>query len=203
MGGRIEFMNCVSKIISALTVIALSGSLSACAEQGSQLDVEQPSSTPPATPEVDGDASASAPLGPSVVGIPIDLDCNQVLSPEAIYNYNPNVGVDPGYTPSLLAMQALDYGGVACGWINQTSAITLSVAVAKLDENGVDLVREAAAAKSGAVPLAGSDGSFRATDVGGVVEAFVGDYWVIVESRAFTIAEDVGEVLNPLSESLR
>jgi len=192
-----------SKILSALTVIALAGSLSSCAAEDGQPVLNQTSPSPPASPGVTGDAATTAPIDSSIVGLAVDLDCNQLLSPQAIYDYNPNVGTDPAYTPTLLAMQALDYGGVACGWLNQTSAITLSVAVAKLEGNGVDIVREAAAAKSGAVPLIGSDGSFRATDVGGVVEAFVGDYWVIVESPALTVAEDVGELLSPLSESLR
>jgi len=119
-----------------------------------------------------------------------------------MYLFNPNVGTDPAFDPSALAEEALAYGGVACGWINQTSSDTFSVAVARFDEVNLAAIRAEAASAPGAVALIGTDGFFTMTSGVGIVEAFIRDYWVVVESPAFRAPGDAEDLLGPLRDSL-
>lgn len=191
-----------SSLLSALVATALVGGLSACAQEREAIEflpVPRPST---AVPRASADTEPPAPLDSALVGIPVDLTCEQLLSPQAIYDYNPNVGTDPDYTPSALAQQALQYGGVACGWINQSSSVKVEVAIAQFDTSSLNSVRDAAASKTGAVSLEDVAGTLRTTAAGGVAEAFIGGYWIIIESAGITVIEDVNELLMPVAESL-
>jgi hypothetical protein len=193
-------MNRASGILWALTAVSLSVALSSCAQEREGLNPggsPAPASAPPLA-ELDGAPRSPSPLS----GIALDIDCDQLLSADAVYRFNPNVGVDPAYVPSQAAQQVLDYAGVSCGWVNQTSADTFSVSVARFSDVDLAVIRAQAKAKPGAQELTSSEGFFSVLDGVGFAEAFVGDYWAIVESPAFSVSGDVEELLAPLRNSL-
>lgn len=142
-----------------------------------------------------------APEAPDLVGIPLTLECSGLLTPDALYAFNPNVGTDPAYAPTDLARQALDLDGIACGWLNQTSAVTYSVAVAQLAPPGLTILRDAARA-SESVALPSAEGYFTVNNAGGTAQVFIGDYWVIIESPEFIAAGDPSTLIEALIASL-
>lgn len=188
--------------LSIVTAIALVMALSSCTPEREALSPPDASPTPSVSSGPETEAPSPAPVEPSVTGIPFGLDCKQVLTADAMYLFNPNVGTDPAFDPSALAEEALAYGGVACGWINQTSSDTFSVAVARFDEVNLAAIRAEAASAPGAVALIGTDGFFTMTSGVGIVEAFIRDYWVVVESPAFRAPGDAEDLLGPLRDSL-
>lgn len=161
-------------------------------------------SAAPSTPVPSDSASPSsvAPVDPGLVGIPVGLDCAEVLTADALYAINPNVGTDPAYTATALAQQALKFDGIACGWLNQTSAVTYSVAIAQLDPAGIADVRDAASSQPSAVPLISADGFFTASSNGGAAQAFVGGFWVVIESPEFISPGDVDAMIEAVTASL-
>jgi hypothetical protein len=203
-------MNRASGILCVLTAVFLSAALSSCAQEREGLNPGEspapaPAPAPPSAPplaELEGTPRSPSPLESSLSGIALDINCDQLLSADAVYRFNPNIGVDPAYVPSQAGQQVLDYAGVSCGWVNQTSADTFSVSVARFSDADLAVIRAQARAKPGAQELTSSEGFFSVVDGVGFAEAFVGDYWAIVESPAFSVRGDVEELLAPLRNSL-
>lgn len=117
---------------------------------------------------------------------PVTIDCNTLVTPQAVYDYNPNFGNQPDFTPlsgSDVATIAANQG-VACNWVNQTSGVTFQVAAAQLAADDLATVR--AGLPSGAsVSGIGDAAYFSASGGIGVAHVFSGPYWVVASSPAF------------------
>lgn len=191
-------------MIAAIAIVVTT-SLTACvsesADTGDSVPIATPTQSESPRPATE-DSSAPAP-DTRVVGVPIGLGCAQILSPDALYAFNPSVGTNPDFEPTALARQALEYEGVACGWINQTSGVTLAVAVARFDPESLAIVRERAADRDGSQRVDGSDAFIRVEDGIGVIEAFIDGDWVIIESEGFTTPGDFTELLSIIDSSLQ
>jgi hypothetical protein len=146
----------------------------------------------------------SPPTGSStaLLGVPVELDCAELLSLDALYEYNPNVGTSTSVELSALTERVLGYDGLACGWSNQSSGEPITAAVARFAATDLEEIRAAAEANRGAQALPESAGSFwREGDVG-TLEAFSGDYWIVIESPAFLETSDALQLLDSIQESL-
>lgn len=189
-------------VIIAAAIMAGASVLSGCVAAP---EAGAPTTTPPpssATPDASTPPASSPPEASELVGIPLALECSALLTPEALYAFNPNVGTDPAYTPTELAQEALDLEGVACGWLNQTSAVTYSVAVAQLAPAGLATLRDRAAATAGSVDLPNADGSFVFGGQGGIEQVFLNEYWVIIESPEFIAAGDAAALVEAVAAAL-
>lgn len=117
---------------------------------------------------------------------PVTIDCNTLVTPQVVYDYNPNYGNQPDFTPAAgsdVATIAANQG-VACNWVNQTSGVTFQVAVAQLAADDLATVR--AGLPSGtAVSGAGDAAYFSASGGVGVAHVFSGPYWIVATSPAF------------------
>lgn len=176
--------------------------LSGCAAEQDTPDLVASATPSDSVPDDMASPPSASPVDPGLIGIPVQLNCVQVLTGDALYSINPNVGTDPAYAATALAQQALGLNGIACGWLNQTSAVTYSVAVAQLDSVGIAYLRDAASSQSSAVPLVNADGFFTVGNDGGTAQAFIGAYWVIIESQEFIAPGDVNALLEAVSISL-
>ncbi|MHA6668834.1 hypothetical protein ACX3O0_08170 [Homoserinimonas sp. A447] len=172
--------------VAAVLVLGLSG----CVPQGAPEPVDSsgpaeyerptpPADTPePAVTEVPADGFSST---------PVTIDCNELVSPQAVYDYNPNYGHQPAFTApantdvaTIVANQ-----GVACNWVNQTSGVTFVVAVAQLAADDLATVEADVAAGSTAVSGIGDAAYFTTSGGVGVAQVFDGPYWVVATSAAF------------------
>ncbi len=164
--------------------------LTACAGLGSTEG--QPSSTSEATSS--GDSSSDATQS-TLKGQQLNLECEDILSLEDMYEYNPNVGSDPSFKATGTASDMVSIGGVACGWMNQTSQDTIEIAVARPDEASRELVLNATANLYEAVPTYGTppevEGYFGLEGSVGVATVFADGYWIELRSVTFYEPGDV------------
>jgi hypothetical protein len=160
--------------------------VTACAPEASTPDsTKAPTEAPTGTP--DPTASATATPGST----PVTIDCNTLISPQAMYDYNPNFGLSEGYKPAA-GTEAADIAGVAglaCAWINQTSGETVEVAVANLTPERLTELKNAFVTSSNPVPTYGDptkvEGYFELAEGIGQAQAFAGPYWISAASASF------------------
>lgn len=152
-------------------------------------DVPTPGAVDTPTPTASDSPSASLSPDPSVppTSTPVTIACDQLISPQAIYDYNPNFSLQADYTPAAgsLGAQAVDREGIACSWVNQTSGETIEVAVAHLAEDGLTALKNDLVMTSNSVPTYDVEGYFAVDGGLGVAEAFPDPYWLTATSTGF------------------
>ena len=178
--------------------------LSACGPTLDPRSASTPTPTTTATSTASATPTATASPGPDAsptprveTGTPIGLSCNDVVTPQQIYDYNPNYGLVNGFVPQSgsLASQAVAANGLACRWMNQTSGATIDVSVAHLDAKSTAIRKDYLASTSTSVSNFGPDGYFDQGDVGSAAQAFPGEFWVTGTSIAFFTAEDASSIM--------
>jgi hypothetical protein len=133
----------------------------------------------------------------------VTLACGDLFTPQAIYDYNPNVSLLDSFSPSAdsLAGQAVAQQGLACQLVNQTSGVTIDVGL-------VRFVDAAYAAKLDSVSASASaasafDGFFDTADGTGTAQFFSAPYWLTLSSAGFLEAADVSPLVDAAAGALR
>ncbi len=180
--------------------LALAGSvLALVALAGCTPDAETPGANPTgsaspgasAEPTPDESATPTPTPTPTASATPVDLECDQLLTPDEIYAFNPNFGTTDDYKPTdgSAAERAVSHKGVACGWLNQTSGEVIEVSVVQPNAVLMTQLKDAAIAQSKPVPTYGTppaiDGFFTTADGTGEAQIFTPTYWVALSSSAF------------------
>ena len=143
----------------------------------------EPSLTPNPTPTI------TPTPGPQTEAV--DFTCADLLSAQAIYDYNPNVSLLPSFSPagSSAAGQAIAQEGLACELINQTSGTTIDFGVVRYTDEGYAAKFDAVSGS--ATPAGEFDGYFD----GGLAQFFFAPYYVTVESPDFTSPSDIAPLV--------
>lgn len=175
--------------------------LSACTSDGSS-STTSPSVSPTSTSTPATSATPTATPTASVApGTPITLSCDQLLTSQDLYDFNPNFGVAPGYSPKAGSAEAAAVadGGIACGWSNQTSGDVIELAVSQPSPAHVTELRTRAAASLTAVPTFGTppavDGFFLEEDGAGSLAVFTEKYALVGSSVAFFEPGDAAKLV--------
>jgi hypothetical protein len=182
--------------VFALAVALLSG----CTPGG---DGGDPTAAPGGTDTQTPEPIPSSTVQP--VGTPVDVPCDQLVSADTLYVYNPNFGAIDEFTPRVgsAAATALTYQGVACRWQNLTSGENIDVSVAQLDDASLTALKNTAFADSEMVPTYGEEAYFIVGDDGvGQAEVFQGSYWIVAESTAFLEPGDATEIVESVLAAL-
>lgn len=199
-----------SSVVRIVVVAALCGltvfGLSACKDTAST----KPTSSSTPTPTLTSSPSArptesmstpaptvpsATPAAPAVKGTAIGVDCNGLLSPQVIYDFNPNFSLQAGFTPKsgTDASKALGYQGLACSWINQTSSVLIIVSVAH--PSASDLASLKATASSGTAASGLGNAAYFKTSAGvGELQVFNGPFWITMSSVVFGTADDARDL---------
>jgi hypothetical protein len=164
----------------------------------------------PTGPSTDPSASGAPTGEPTTeptdqpVGVPVGATCDELVSPETLYVYNPNFGSIEDFTPKdgSAAASALTYQGVACSWQNQTSGDTIDVSVAQLDEDSLTALKNAAFEDSEMVPTYGEEAYFTVDSGVGVAQVFQGPFWIVAESGVFFEPGDATEIIQSVLSAL-
>ena len=125
----------------------------------------------------------------------VEFGCSDLLSAQAIYDYNPNVSLLPSFSPtdSSPAGEAIAQQGLACELVNQTSGSTIDFGVVKYTP---DAYAAKLAAVGAASASAGSfDGYFDLLPGGGLAQFFSPPYYVTVQSADFTSEGDIAPLV--------
>lgn len=155
-----------------------------------------PSTEPEPTPD-----SSSAPE--PVPATPVSIGCNDLVNLQAVYDYNPNYGNQPKFTPPAgsNAARVAASKGTVCNWVQQTSGETFIMAVAKPAPAELEKLRTAAA-NGTAVSGLGDAAYFATGPSGGEAQVFAGKYWVVASSAAFYDAETARPLIKAALSSL-
>jgi len=171
-------------------VIALSASallLTACVPTEPDPTGPNPTRTidPSATPTASPEPTAVATTDPEATAV--SIKCTDLISPQAMYDYNPNFLLLNNFTPPAgsAAATAIASKGVACRWENSTSGVTIDVSVAQPAPSKLDGLKSDAGGKA-----SGFDGYFAVNDGTGTAQVFDGAYWATISSKAFFEAGD-------------
>lgn len=155
-------------------------------------------------------ASSSATAAPSPTttasGTPLTLSCTQILTLQNVYDFNPNYGENPNLSVPSQITPLTQIGGVACGWVNQTSGDTFVVGVAKPDAATETAAANTAAATLQPVPTYGTsgvEGFFGVVNNVGVAEVFANGYWIVVTSSGFIEPGDAGQLVESIIGNLK
>jgi hypothetical protein len=138
------------------------------------------------------------------VSTPISATCDQLVSPDTIYVYNPNFGPIDDFTPreGSAAASALAYEGVACRWQNQTNGQNIDVSVAQLDDDTLTALKNAAFEDDEMVPTYGEEAYFGKDGDIGRAQVFQGPYWIVAESIVFFEPGDATEIVESVIAGL-
>ena len=138
-------------------------------------------------------------------GTPIDLGCDQLVSADTLYIYNPNFSAIDDFAPQAgsPAASALSHNGVACRWQNETNGQNIDVLVAQLDDDALTALKNAAFADSQMVPTYGDEAYFTVGDDNvGVAQVFQGPYWIVAASPVFFEPGDATEIVQSVIAAL-
>ncbi|WP_144719557.1 hypothetical protein [Agrococcus jejuensis] len=133
-----------------VVVLAAAGALALAACTPGALDGDAPSETPTQAPapsdapeDPDPSAFEPAPSEAPVVGPvegDLDLACSEVLTPQQVYDFNPEMlatASPAGGLPDAFSA-IVERGGVVCAWQHATSGDVLLVGVQPADEDAPD-----------------------------------------------------------------
>ena len=184
-------------VLLPATAAMLIGLLAGCAPT-SAAEPSSPPSDPPSTPS----AEPTEPTEPTTV--PIEEDCDTLVSPDAMYAYNPNFGLVDDWQPESgsAAADAVALDGVACQWLNQTSADTIDLSVASLDDDAIEALKNESVEESTMVPTYGDEAYFEVEDGVGTAIVFDGNYWLVASSTYFFEPGDATEIVESALSAL-
>jgi hypothetical protein len=187
-------------LVAAASVMLLSG----CTP-----DAPEPSATtaPPTASGSSAPVEPTEPAEPTEEPTPFAIACDELITIEQMYAFNPNFGNDPGFSPSGAGIVAVtDEAGTACGWLNQTSGDVIEVGVAMLPPAALEQRKNAAALASHAVPTYGTppeiDGYFVQAGGGGEAQVFRGPYWIVIDSEALFEPGDAQQLVTAVLTNL-
>ncbi|TFD81156.1 iron ABC transporter ATP-binding protein [Cryobacterium fucosi] len=166
--------------------------------------------SPAATPSASGSSTPSASASasptatptptPTPAGAAVTLTCDQLLTPDDVYAFNPNYGTAPGFTAtSATAKTALSYQGLACGLLNQTSGEIIEISVALPNPVLMTTLTDKAIASSNPVPTYGAtpvSGFFTTKGGNGEAQVFTEKYWVTFSSPVFGEPGDAEQLMS-------
>ena len=187
---------------TTLLAVAVAAGIAASAVLSGCTPSAKPAEGPTATATGKSTASAvpTATPTPTDPPTPVGLTCQQIVTADQLYAFNPNFGDDPGYAPKAgsLEKKIADWQGVACAWKNQTSSDVIEVAVAKPPASQLEGLKNAAITASHPVPTYGVppqvEGYF-APGTAGQVQIFRAGYWIVAESTTFQEPGDAAQLM--------
>jgi len=162
----------------------------------------QPSAPPSLSPSTSSEPSNenSLPSSGDLKGENISFTCEDFVTPENLYDYNPNLAlssqkssIESSSFPS--SMKVL--GGIQCNYINLSSSEGIETAIAKVSsEQTSDLSKIVSQQGNPAtVSFAADASSFFTFEGKGCISLAIDSYWVISCSPWFQSASDAEEFL--------
>ncbi|MBX3094078.1 MAG: arginyl-tRNA synthetase [Cryobacterium sp.] len=189
----------IATVLFATVGLAGCGPLPALPVDGSPSPNPSPSMSPGAS-----DTPSSPTPQPDDAAVPVSIPCTTAISPQRMYEFNPNFALLSSFTPvpGSSAATAVTYEGTVCRWVHESNGTTIDVSIAR--PALADREKLAAAARSGAPLDNVADESYFLTSNGvGTAQAFSGAYWMTMSSEYFASPADAAELLVAVVDSIR
>lgn len=139
---------------------------------------------------------------------PIYKACSELISIEALYDFNPNYSYDSSASPSSgsLGEKALQKSGVFCSYVNLSNGNRIDVSVAQIPTASSADWNKKVAETSRPTDAYGSSpdvlGFFARSNNEGVAQAIQGTKWVAITSTTFFEAGDAAALMSQVLHSL-
>lgn len=176
---------------SVLLAVCVATSLAACVGEPTE-PTPSPTPTESTTPDIEPSAAPTAVLDV------LDISCPDLVDPDAVYNFNPNLALLDTWVPDAgtAAADALDAGGVACRWVFESGGGTMDISAARLPEDDILQLKNEASASSQRVPAYGDEAYFDVEGGVGTAVVFQGRFWMVVTSEAFAEPGEPTEIID-------
>ncbi|MBX3309180.1 MAG: hypothetical protein KF739_01950 [Cryobacterium sp.] len=177
-------------------VFATAGALTGCLQQGGVPEPSPTASSSTPTPSPTPSATPSASASPVEQPTPVSIPCGTVVDAQTMYDFNPNFGLLSSFEPAsnTLSARAVQDKGTVCRWMNQTSRITIDIAISSPGPTALAAAKDAAKAGS-AVSGIGDEAYFSVSGGIGTLQAFSGQFWVSAASPAFASSADAATLV--------
>ena len=179
--------------------LAASLSLTGCFGGESNVANIDESSAPPVVTETPTPTETPTSSGS---GTPVNLDCEEILTLQNVYDFNPNYAADPNAKVPASATALTDIGGRSCGWVNLTSGDTFTVTIAQPDEPTLAEAKANTAAAGEATDVYGPDSYFTSQGGVGTATVFRNGYWIVLDSSGFFEAPDAAQLAEMVISNL-
>ena len=189
--------------LAVLAVPALVLALAGCVPTSAPGPTSTPPvSSPAASPSATPTPATSATPTPTADTEPVTQGCSDLISAQALYDYNPNVSILDDFSPSSgsLAGDAVAQQGLACRLINQSSGTTIDIGIVRFTAEAFPA--KADEVEGSATATGAFDGYFDVSGETGVAQATVEPYWVTVASNGFLEAGDAAPLVDAVTGSL-
>lgn len=189
--------NVVLKALSA-TGLILVGSLvlTGCANTSGSIASPAISKSMPTASVSKSSSQAPSPSStPSAFTLksdPIDITCEQALSLQSLYDFDPNLALTPNHKTIFgsIGAQQESLGAVSCLLTNLSSQEETQIVITKLNDESAKHERSAFAEPAGGETAfqvsSGVPGIFSAFDGVGTAQFMAGNYWVSIASKALS-----------------
>ncbi len=196
-----------SRLLQAAAAAAAAGLLLAGCTPAADEEPQPTTSAAQPSPSADAPSSSPSPsasAAPDPDGTPVAFGCDDVLTLDEMYAYNPNFGRQDDWTPPAGSAQAevVAEQGISCQWVNLTSGITIEVGVSRLSDDEIVDRHEALQGSSTAVPTFGAEGYFTVIDGVGEAQVFSGPYRVVATSTAFVEPGEAEQIVRSAVDGL-
>ncbi|MEO8527769.1 MAG: arginyl-tRNA synthetase [Pseudolysinimonas sp.] len=173
----------IRKASAALLAVTVAVMLAGCIPT----PTATPTTTPTPTPTPTETATPTPTTTPDAI-TPIDIACADLVDPDAVYAFNPNLALLGSWTPGAgtAADDALAAGGVACRWVLESGGGTMDISVAHLSGDHILDLKNQASATSAPVPTYGDEAYFSVEGGVGTAIVFQGNYWLVATSVTFS-----------------
>ena len=198
----LKFSVCLT--ISAVSLLALTGCNSLNPSSSSSSPTS--SSTPDHIAEAIPTPSTPAPVLDD--SNPIYKACSDLISIEALYDFNPNYSYDASQGPSSgsLGEKAKSKDGVFCSYVNLSNGDRIDVAAAQISASSLSDWTKRITESSRPTDAYGNApetlGFFSRSNNEGVSQAIQGNKWVAISSTTFFEAGDASSLMSQVLHSL-
>lgn len=183
-------------IASAGLILAVILSISGCSGEPSKPSNTTPASQKSSPASTNTSAASSTPTPTNsaftLKAESMDKSCEQVLSLQSLYDFDPNLALTPEVKASMgtIGTQQESLGAVSCLLTNLSSQENIQVVVSKLDAASTQHQSEVIATPTTGAQsyqvASGVPGLFIQTDGVGTAQFMSGNYWVSLTSKTFT-----------------
>lgn len=132
---------------------------------------------------------SSSPSQFSMKADPIDISCEQALSLQSLYDFDPNLALTPNHKTSLgsTGAQQEALGAISCLLTNLSSQEEFQVVITKLDaaseKHQVSVISNPMTGDTTYQVSSGVPGLFSIADSVGTAQFMTGKYWVSIASK--------------------
>lgn len=162
--------------------------------------IPNPSSSPNPTQQATSDEKEPV----NDVATPFSKPCDQIITDQQIYDYNPNITLyaDATLEPDALHSKIAQWSGKNCAWIHQSNQSMIRISIAKPPAAELETLKNTAMSSGSLVPTYGVPPTVEGYFSPETVQIFSHSHWIVATSNMFLEPGDASALMNIVLENL-